>query len=447
MIGYENVEERLHRALELSAAEATEVVFQSNNSALTRFANNYIHQNVAEANATLTLKAVVGKQAGSATTNDLSDEGLEKVAERALAHAKSSPADPDLPDLPMPQTVIPATAYDLETDEIGPGVRASAVGRVCQIAKEKSLDAFGAFRTMSSETAVANSSGLFVYHPATTADFLVSVSGPAGSGRAQESAWNISDINPYEVGMEAINKAILAQNPRAIDPAKYTVVLEPYAVQDLILMLNFTGMGAQAVQEGYSWMNGRIGDQIMSPLVSIWDDGIDPAGLPMPFDFEGVPRQRVEIVEKGWLKGPVYDTYTANKEGKTSTGHAIPPNIMFFDGPLAQNLLMATGKSSVDEMIQETEFGLYITRFFYTRPVHPRDCVVTGMTRDGVFLIENGQLTKPVKDLRFTQSYLEAMADISAIGRERKTLIGELGGSVCVPAVKIDSFNFTGLTV
>jgi predicted Zn-dependent protease len=347
----------------------------------------------------------------------------------------------------MPQTVIPVTAYDVETDEYGPGVRASSVGRICKIAKEKDLNAFGAFRTVTTETAVANSNGLFVYHPATAADFQVTVSGHSGSGRAQESAWNVANINTVSVGMEAIDKAIRAQDPQPIEPGKYTVVLDPYAVQDLVLMLNITGMGAQSVQEGYSWMSGRLEEQLMSPMVSIWDDGIDPAGLPMPFDFEGVPKQRVQIVEEGWLRGPVYDTYTANKEGKRSTGHATPPNMMFHSGPLAQNLFMAPGQSSVEEMIKETESGLYITRFWYTRPVHPRDCVVTGMTRDGVFLIEGGQLTKPVKNLRFTQSYLEALANVSAVSRERKTLIGEYGGSVCVPAVKIDSFNFTGLTV
>jgi len=447
MIGYEMVEEKLYQALKLSSADETEVVFRANDSALTRFANNHIHQNVAESNATLVLKAILDKQAGSATTNDLSGEGLQKVADRALVHAKLAPADPDLPGVPQPKTVIPAIAYDLDTDEYGPGVRASDVGRICHIAKEKDLTAFGAFRKAATETAVANSAGLFVYHPATSVDIQVTVSGSSGSGRAQESAWNVANINPDAVGMEAIDKAIRAQDPKAIEPGKYTVVLDPYAVEDLVLMLNFTGMGAESVQDGYSWMNGRLDEQIMSPLVSIWDDGIDPAVLPMPFDFEGVPRQRVQIVENGWLRGPVYDTYTANKEGRESTGHATPPNMMFFSGPLAQNLLMAPGNSSVEEMIKDTEYGLYITRFWYTRPVHPRDCIVTGMTRDGVFLIEDGQLTGPVKDLRFTQSYLEAMANVIAVSRSRKTLIGEFGGSACVPAVKIDNFNFTGLTV
>ena len=447
MIGYDFVEERLHRALKLSPADETEVVFRATNSALTRFANNNIHQNVAESNATLVVKAIVGKQAGSASTNDLSDEGLQKVADWAMKHAKQAPADPDLPSLPLPKTVIPVTAYDLETDEYGPGVRASSVGRICQIAKDKDLLAFGAFRTAATETAVANSTGLFVYHPATAADFQVTVSGRSGSGRAQESAWNVANINPDAAGMEAIDKAIRAQNPQPIEPGKYAVVLDPYAVEDLVLMLNFTGMGAESVQEGRSWMNGRFNKQIMSPLVSIWDDGIDPAALPMPFDFEGVPRQKVQIVEDGVLRGPVYDTYTANKEGRESTGHATPPNMMFFSGPLAQNLLMAPGKSSIEEMIKETESGLYITRFWYTRPVHPRDCMVTGMTRDGVFLIEDGKLTRPVKDLRFTQSYLEAMSNVSAVSRSRRTLISEYGGSVYVPAVKIDGFNFTGLTV
>ncbi len=227
MIGYEFVEEKLHRALKLSPADETEVVFRATQSALTRFANNYIHQNGAESNAKLILKTIVGKRAGSAATNDLTNKGLQKVVDRAFKHAQEAPEDPDLPSLPLPKTVIPVTAYDLETDEYGPGIRASSVGRVCQIAKDKDLTAFGVFRTESTETAIANSAGLFVYHPATAADFQVTVSGPSGSGRAQDSAWNVANINPDAVGMEAIDKAIRAQDPQPIEPGKYMGVLAP----------------------------------------------------------------------------------------------------------------------------------------------------------------------------------------------------------------------------
>jgi len=194
-------------------------------------------------------------------------------------------------------------------------------------------------------------------------------------------------------------------------------------------------------------MNDRIGQAVMSPLISIWDDGRDPAGSPLPFDFEGMPRQRVSIVEAGVIQGPVYDLRTAKKEGRQTTGHATPPSMMFVSGPLALNLFVAPGDSSVEEMIRSTEKGLYITRFWYTRPVHPRECIVTGMTRDGLFMIENGALTYPVKNLRFTQSYVQALAAVQAVSREARTLMDESVGATRVPALKIERFNFTGSTV
>jgi predicted Zn-dependent protease len=206
-------------------------------------------------------------------------------------------------------------------------------------------------------------------------------------------------------------------------------------------------MGAQSLLEGRSWMNDRLGQKVMDAKITIWDDGLDPNGLPMAFDFEGVPRQRVDIIREGVVLGPVYDRYTGAKMGKPSTGHALPPNFRGI-GPVATKLFMACGDSSVAEMIRSTERGLYVNRFWYTRLVHPRECVITGMTRDGVFMIENGDLAYPVKNLRFTQSYLQALGEVQAVGRESHLLTGEYGGiSVCVPALKLARFNFTGSTV
>ncbi|MGH7462847.1 MAG: metallopeptidase TldD-related protein [Longimicrobiales bacterium] len=206
-------------------------------------------------------------------------------------------------------------------------------------------------------------------------------------------------------------------------------------------------MSSMAVNEGTSWMNDRMGQPAMSALISIWDDGRDPAGYPAPFDFEGVPKQRVDVVTNGVISQPVYDSYTANKEGKASTGHA-PPAAWRAFGPFAANLFLAPGDNSVDEMIRSTGRGLYITRFWYTRLVHPRDCVITGMTRDGLFMIENGEIAYPVKNLRFTQSYVKALASVRAVSREQRTFIDEYSGAaVRVPALKIEAFNFTGSTV
>jgi predicted Zn-dependent protease len=448
MLG-ENKAKNLCKGILGRAREGDAEVFLSvEDQQLTRFANNSIHQNVAELNLTLTVKAHLGKRNGLATTNRVDADALDAVVERAFANAQASPENPDHPGISEPAEYQMVRSFDEVTAAYTPVERAEAVGGVCSLAKAKGLNAFGAFTTGVHEVAVANTGGVFAYHAATNADFqtVVMDEGDA-SGRAHQSGWRVEDIPVEVLGIEAISKTELGQNPRVIDHGEYTVVLDPYVTQDLMSGLNFYGMGAQSVQEGRSWMIDRMGKQAMSPQVNIWDDALNPNGTPIPFDFEGTPKQRVDLVKEGVVIGPVYDRTTAYKDNKTSTGHALPPTFRFF-GPVATNLFMAPGEMGVDEMISSTERGLYITRFWYTRLVHPADCVVTGMTRDGVFMIEDGEITFPVKNLRFTQSYVDALAGVEAVGEETHLLGGDFGGfCMRVPALKLRSFNFTGSTV
>ncbi|MDX1613174.1 MAG: TldD/PmbA family protein [Candidatus Promineifilaceae bacterium] len=445
MMKKEQIEERLQRALALSPADETEVLYQAQDSALTRFARNGIHQNVAEANAQIMVRAVAGQRVGAASTNDLSDKGLAQTAERALAHAAQQPDDPDFPGLAAPQPVQPINASDEAVVSASPDERAAAVAHICSLATERELEAFGAFRTGLWTIAVANSHGVMCHHRRTLADLQATVSGEDGSGRAQVSSWRLDEIDADTVGREAVEKAVLAQQPRPLEPETMPVVLDPYATMDIVVGLALSGGGALAVQEGRSWMIGRQGQKVMNSLVSIWDDGRDPAGAPLPFDFEGVPKQRVDLVHQGIVGQPVYDRYTAGKADRTSTGHAMPPG-HFISGPSPINLFMAPGGSTVDELIAEVNRGLYVTRFWYTRLVQPRDCLITGMTRDGTYLIEDGRLAGPVKDLRFTQSYVKALATVEAVGKVTKTLINEFGFSINVPALLIGAFQFTGRT-
>jgi predicted Zn-dependent protease len=267
------------------------------------------------------------------------------------------------------------------------------------------------------------------------------------SGREHGSGFRVDNIPIEFLFREAIKTAEDARHPRDIASGDYTVVLTPHATQDLLNMLNYYGMGAQSLLEGRSWMNDRIGVKAMSKLISIRDDGRDPEGVPVPFDFEGVPKQRVDIVSRGVVTGPVHDRITGRKMGRTSTGHALPPTLRFL-GPMATNLFMAPGSSNIEEMIRSTRQGLYISRFWYTRLVHPRDCVITGMTRDGLFMVKDGELAYPVKNLRFTQSYVEALANVDRVGRNTRLLTSEFGGyAVRVPALRINEFRFTGSTV
>ena len=433
--------------LKRSGKNEAELILMVEDNALTRFANNTIHQNVAEHNIKLILRLLAGKSSGQATTNRTDEAALDELAERALANAKASPEDPDFTGLAEPAEYAQVDTLDQSTAEYSPEQRANQVGVVCRLAKEKGLNASGAFSTGSGEIAIANTQGVFAYHAATQADFQTVVMSDNSSGRAHASDWKVSAIPVEALGKEAIHKTDRGRNPQKIEPGEYTVVFDPYVTYDLILMLNMTGMGARSVLEGRSWINDRMGEEAMSPLVTIWDDGTDINGLPLPFDFEGVPKQKVEIVTAGTIKGPVYDRSTAHQAQVTSTGHALPPEFYMYS-PRAVNLFMASGDSSLAEMISSTERGLYITRFWYTRPVHPRDAVITGMTRDGVFMIENGELTFPVKNLRFTQSYVQALAEVAAVSQDTRLQLSDYGNiAIRVPALKIKSFNFTGSTV
>jgi len=203
------------------------------------------------------------------------------------------------------------------------------------------------------------------------------------------------------------------------------------------------GFGAQSFCEGRSFMSGRIGLKLMHESVSIWDDGLDEDGIPSTFDMEGVPKQRVNLIENGIARGVVYDTYYAAKEGVKSTGHSLGPS--YAGGPLPTNLFMAAGKSSLDEMIRSTERGLLVTRFHYTNIADPAHAVLTGLTRDGTFLVENGRISRPVRNLRFTESMTDAFSAVEALCAER-SLEPAILGAILVPAVKISSFTFTGAT-
>ena len=447
MLGESQIRELLEKAFRISPADETEIVLEAHDSALTRFANNTIHQNVAEVNTEIAVRVVVGKRVGSAITNRLTEEALGRAIEEAVAMARLQPENPEFPGLPDPEPIEPVLAFDEAVAGATPEWRARAVGAVCRMAESMGASAAGALSTGIYELAVANSRGVFAYHAGTEVHFTTVVMCDEGSGYAHRAAWRLTDLDVESLGRSAVDKALRSRNPRPIEPGVYPVVLEPYAVDDILSWLGYAGAGALAVQEGRSWMNDRIGRPIMSPMVTIWDDGRDPAGLPLPFDFEGVPRQRVVIVEKGVPRSPVYDTITAAREGRRSTGHALPrsgPQTASL-GPIPIHLFMAPGEATLEEMIRQVDRGLYITRFWYTRLVHPRDCVLTGMTRDGVFWIEKGEIAYPVQNLRFTQGYVPALAQVRAVGKERWVL-SEGFGFTCVPALLLEAFTFTGVT-
>ncbi len=445
MLGEKRVKKLTDGILARSTADQTEVVVMAGDEYLTRFANSTIHQNVAETDTAVRIRVVLGSRVGVASTNNLDDEALARTLEGALAIARLQPENPDFKSLPGPQPLPKVVAFSQATADCTPEQRARGVGTICMMAREAGVVASGALTTAVLEFGVANSLGVFGHFSTTRADINTVIMSETSASYAAGMALDVNDMDFEAIGREAVEKCLRSQNPRALEPGEYTVILEPYAVQDFIQMMSYTGFSAVAMQEGRSFMAGKIGQQIVDPRVSIWDDGLDPQGLPVPFDFEGVPKQRVDLIENGVARGVVYDSYRAGKEGRASTGHALPAPNSF--GPFPLNVFFGAGEASLEEMIASTDKGLYVTRFHYTRPVEPTRVVITGMTRDGTFLIENGEITYPVKNLRFTQSYLEALNRVDMIGKDPRLLpgMGGLGGTL-QPALKLDGFTFTGAT-
>lgn len=442
MLGENKIRALLQQALSYSQADQTEAVLSAENAALTRFANSFIHQNVAESNGQLSIRVALGKKVGVAATNDLSEAGVRRVVESATTIARLQQDNPEFTSLPRPsQPVEPIAAFFDATAAATPEQRARAVSVICKKCSAVGLSGSGALTTTSRELAVANSLGVFAYYPSTQADIKIVVMSDTGSGYAEGAELDYAQLDVEALGDQAIDKAVKSRNPVALPPGDYTVILEEYAVSDILAFLSRLGFSALASQEGRSFM--KLGEKVLGDNVSIWDDGRDTSALAQPFDYEGVPRSRLSLIERGVAKALVYDSHTAGKEGKQSTGHALPAPSTF--GPLPTNLFMATGAASKETMLASTKKGLWITRFNYTRAVHPLLVIVTGMTRDGTFLIENGELTQPVKNLRFTQSYLDALRNVEMIGNSAKTVTDYLG-SARVPALKVGRFSFTGAT-
>jgi len=434
------------RVLQHASADQAEVLVAAERSDLTRFAVNTIHQNVTEADVSVRLRVVLGKKTGVASGNDVSDEGLARLVRKAEDAAAFQKEDPGFVSLPKPVPIEPVDAFVEETAQCTPEERAAGVREILSRARKHRLEAAGSFSTESSETYVANSLGVRAYHPRTLANVRTVVMGKTGSGYGAQTALDVNELDPAAVGEEAIEKALRSADPVGVEPGEYTVILEEEAVANMVNFLAFMGLGALAYHEKRSFMTGKLGEKITGESITIWDDGRARSGIPAPFDFEGVPKQKVVLIEWGVAKNVVYDSYTAGREaGKTSTGHALPaPNP---NGPVPLHLFMATGSATKEEMLRATERGIWVTRFHYTNPLHPVKSVFTGMTRDGTFLIENGRITKPIKNLRFTQSILAALANADMIGREAKLTKSMYGSSgTSAPAVRVHGFRFTGTT-
>lgn len=430
------------KALRCSRAEETEVSVSAASYSLTRFANNTIHQNVAEEDLSLSVRAVIDGRTARASTNELDDDSIHRVCDSALAMAKLEPPDPDLMPLPVPQTYRETNRFDSETAALNPRERAEAVRKVIQRAEVDHLTTAGVFSSGYVAHAIINSRGLTCFHRESVSEFSVTMLAGSSSGWAKRTGPRFRALAIDELAERAARKAQGSSEPREVEPGKYTVILEPAALMDLLgfILLDFGGL---AVHEKRSCFTGRTGQKVFGADINIRDDVYHPEQSGLPFDGEGMPRQVVNLVERGEVSNLVYARESAQKMEKQPTGHGFPLPNEYGEAPL--NLVIEGGKASEEEMIRSTDRGLLITRFWYIREVDPYSKILTGMTRDGTFWIENGEVKYGVKNFRFNQSIIEMLNQVEMMSPAVRAA-GEESVEMVVPSMKIRDFNFSSLT-
>ncbi len=429
-------------ALELPGVDGIEVLFIHEWGGLTRFANSEIHQSTFREDTGLQVRVVSHGRTGVASSNDVSERGARAAAKSAKEMAEVAAPDPLFPGL-APKADVPVVDRFFEgTAETTPAYRAEAVSELIDQCPGGFVAA-GAFETAAAELGIANSEGQFCWSPGTQASITtVMTGGEHGSGFAETFSGSADAIDAEAIGKHAADKAERSQRPVPLDPGTYPVVLEPAAVATLAGFLAYVGFGGRQYVEDRSCFSGKAGQQVAAPSISIWDDGADPRTLGASFDFEGVPRQRVDLIKDGVFLDTVYDRRTAKQSGRTSTGHALPPPNT--EGPFPLNLFMAEGDASLEDMIRATQHGVLVTRFHYSNIVNPMESSITGMTRDGTFLIEHGEIVSPIMNFRFTQSIIDALLNVSLVGRHAELASEFFFSASRVPALKIEAFHFSG---
>ncbi len=426
-----------------SAADQAEALVTAETSALTRYANNRINQNVAESNALVSVRAVMGKRIGVASTNRLDDASLHACCDAAIAAARVATEDTYFESLPEPEPVRPSERSVAATRDFSAEQRAESVAAIVGESRKHGLTAAGKVRNAEHVVAVANSLGVDVGGSYTGLECTALSMGETGSGWSSFLSRDAAEFDPSAVGAEAADIALRSANPGELEPGDYPVVLAPQAVGDLLDFLSWVGFSVKAFEEGRSFLSNKLEHQILNQPVTIIDDALADYALGMTFDYEGAPKTAVPIIEHGVGIRPVTDSYWASRGGWINSGHALPAPNPF--GPMALNLEMAAGDASIDELIGQVERGVYVTRFHYVNVEDPVPVTLTGMTRDGTFLIENGKLTRPLKNLRFTQSVVDALYDCEAVSSERR-LVGTEESPALVPGILCARFSFTGQT-
>jgi predicted Zn-dependent protease len=439
MINKNEAKKICQKALSYVEEGQAEVMLNQTVRPLTRIANNSIHQNVEVADASLSLRLDIGDRSGRANTNQFDERSLAKLAKQAAEAARAIGVDQGLPPMARPQRYRAIKGYSEATAMVEPAKRAAMVKKAVDLAKKSRVELAGLVSNTGYVHAMANTKGLFAYHRQSAATMEITARQGLAAGRAEQTAKSIGRIDPAKVASRAIAKCLGTVNARALEPGAYTVILEPEAAATPLQFMAWLAFGAQSVQEGTSCLSGNIGKKLFGSNITIVDDAFHPLmNWAEPFDYEGIPKRRVVIVDKGVAKTPVYDQKTAAKEKKKTTGHGLPQPNTF--GPFPQNLVLKGGMTTLEQMIKSTERGILVTRFWYNRVVDRKVPVITGMTRDGTFLIENGKIVCGVKNMRFNQNLTEFFNNVEALGP------AETKEGMVVPPMKVRDFHFTGRT-
>jgi len=423
----------------LAGADETEVQVEETIDALTRFANNAIHQNVAEHGVTVSIRTVVDGRTARATTNRLDEDSLRAAVAASLQLAHSQPKIPGLLAVPGKQRYRKVNRFSRATAAVTPEGRARAVKKSCDLAIRNGQVAAGIFSTGQSQLALGNNRGLFAAHRQTHAEFSITMQDEPAASWAKANSGSFRNFDPQQLAARASQKAQMAKDARELVPGKYTVILEPAAVLDLVGFL-FYDFAATALADQRSCLTNRVGKPLFGKNISITDDVYHPLQLGQPFDGEGIPRQRVSLVENGVPRNLVYSRASAKKSGKQPTGHGFALPNEYGEAPM--NLVFGGGDSSLEKMVAGTDRGLLVTRVWYIREVDPYEKIMTGMTRDGLFLVENGKVTSAVRNFRFNQSLIELLQNVEAMSSALRTTAEEAFEMV-VPAMKVSNFHFT----
>jgi PmbA protein len=459
MLTKEQAGDIFDRIRKYSTADELEALFYGGKSALTRFANNTIHQNVAEENYGVSVRTAFGGRTARATTNKFDNESLKRVVQASEALAKVQQPDSDL--LPMPNVgegaratqSLPSRHFE-QTAAVTPEQRANSVGKIVSIATNHKLTAAGIFSISESVEGIFNSRGLTDWHTQTSSEISITMLAADSSGWQKANSPDVANLNAGALAETAANKAIESAHPKEIQAGKFTVILEPAAVLDMAGFM-FFDFGGLAILDQRSFLNNRVGKKLFGDNINICDDVVHPFQSGAPFDGEGVRRQRVLLVEDGVVKRLVYARATAEKMKKSEykdkvgiiepTGHGFPiPNEM---GEAPMNIVFTAPKDpkTIDQMIASTEHGVLVTRLWYIREVDPYEKILTGMTRDGTFYVQDGKICHGIRNFRFNESLIHMLSNVEEMGTPVRAS-GEESFDMVVSAMKVKEFNFTEVT-